>query len=69
MQIDALKSSCSAEMQKAEIFEQVTQEQQLLSHSVAENETKQEQEVPTATTLDLQKVCYCFYGQSKHVHK
>ncbi|XP_036428735.1 calcium-binding and coiled-coil domain-containing protein 2 [Colossoma macropomum] len=47
--IDKLKSDSTSETlppneQKPESVEQVTQEQQLLSHTVAENEAKQEQE-------------------------
>ncbi|KAL7869168.1 hypothetical protein AOLI_G00131560 [Acnodon oligacanthus] len=47
--IDKLRSDSTSETlpakeQKPESDEQVTQEQQLLSHTVAENETKQEQE-------------------------
>ncbi|KAI4873495.1 hypothetical protein NFI96_032579, partial [Prochilodus magdalenae] len=47
--IDKLKSDSASETlqpkeQKPELVEQVTQEQQLLPHALAENETKQEQE-------------------------
>ncbi|XP_007259170.3 calcium-binding and coiled-coil domain-containing protein 2 [Astyanax mexicanus] len=56
MYIDKLKADSTAETQpskeqRSEIVEQVTRKEQLLCDAVAEDETKQEQEVPTTPSM------------------